>query len=256
VRMEFTDHSHPVALCDNDAFIMDALRTRGKCTVGELKRLNACRMHLRVSRLSEITSAKGNYLRTEVLQGLDSGIHPSEARWPRQARPLREDWTFWSNKLRRVFSTNGTCTALRKPLGLWHSSLNPREWTTLVSMHTGTAPHEAFRKLPDGSYEVFQAMPSRSTRSGLWVSSTASTTTDTLPFDVVPADMAFPAKKKGKKGATKCERVKITQNYLSRPAVTFPCRKWPTSFSEHVAQQPIHVRRILRDCDLSEIATQ
>jgi hypothetical protein len=204
VRMELTDHSHPVALCDNDAFIMHALRTRGQCTAGEMKRLNACRMHLRVSRLSEITSANGTSIRTEVLKGLGSGIrHPSEARWPRQARALREDWTFWSNKLRVVFSTISTSTALREPLSLWHPSLNPREWTTLVSAHT--VPHEAFRKLPDGSYEVFHAMTSRSTRSGFWVSSTASTTTETLPFGVVPADMAFPAKKEGKKGATKCE---------------------------------------------------
>jgi hypothetical protein len=225
---------------------MDALRTRGQCTAGEMKRLNACRMHLRVSSLSEITSADGSSLRPEVLKGLDSGIHPSEARWPRQARPLREDWTFWSNKLRAVFSTTGTSTILRESLGLWHSSLDPREWTTLVSAHT--APYAAFRKLSDGSYEVFQAMPSCTTRSGFWVSSTAAATTDTLPFDVVPADMVIPDKKKGKK----CERVKIIhRDQLSPPL----CREWPTSFSEYVAQQPVHVRRILRDCDLSETAT-
>jgi hypothetical protein len=35
-----------------------------------------------------------------------------------------------------------------------------------------------------------------------------------------------------------------------------PCRAAPTSFSEYVAQQPNHVRRILRECDLSENATQ
>jgi hypothetical protein len=50
VRMEFTTHSHPVALCDEDVFIMDALRKRGECSPNELMRLNACRMHLRVSR--------------------------------------------------------------------------------------------------------------------------------------------------------------------------------------------------------------
>jgi hypothetical protein len=41
---------------------MDALRTRGDCSPNELQRLNACRMHLRVSRLSEIASADGTSL--------------------------------------------------------------------------------------------------------------------------------------------------------------------------------------------------
>jgi hypothetical protein len=107
VRMEFTAHSHPVALCEGDEFIMDALRIRGQCTSGDLQRLNACRMHLRVSRLSEIANAGGTRLRSEVLKGKDSGIHLSEVRWPRQARPLAKDWTFWSNKLRKVFSQDG-----------------------------------------------------------------------------------------------------------------------------------------------------
>jgi hypothetical protein len=142
VRMEFTEHSHPVALRDKNAFIMDVLRTRGQCTAGEMKRLNACRMHLRVSWLLEIASADGTSLRPDLLKGLDSGIHPSEARWPRQARPLHDDWTFWSNKLRAVFSSTGTSTIL---LGPWQPTLDPREWTTLVSIHTAPAPLEVFR---------------------------------------------------------------------------------------------------------------
>jgi hypothetical protein len=35
VRMEFTTHSHPVALCVEDVFIMDALRRRGECSPNE-----------------------------------------------------------------------------------------------------------------------------------------------------------------------------------------------------------------------------
>jgi hypothetical protein len=57
VRMEFTTHSHPVTLCDTEEFLMDALRIRGECSLNEMQRLNVCRMHLRVSRLSEIASA-------------------------------------------------------------------------------------------------------------------------------------------------------------------------------------------------------
>jgi hypothetical protein len=51
VRLEFTEHSHPVPLCESDEFIMDAMRLRGQCTPNDMQRLNACRMHLRVCRL-------------------------------------------------------------------------------------------------------------------------------------------------------------------------------------------------------------
>jgi ribonuclease HI len=36
---------------------------------------------------------------------------------------------------------------------------------------------------------------------------------------------------------------------------TPPCQEEPTSFPEYVAQQPNHVQRLLRECDLSENAT-
>jgi hypothetical protein len=80
VRMDFTERCHPVALCEGDEFIMDALRIRGQCTSREMQRLNACRMYLRVSRLSEIATAQGTRLRAEELQGQNEGIHLSEAR--------------------------------------------------------------------------------------------------------------------------------------------------------------------------------
>jgi hypothetical protein len=138
VRLEFTEHSHPVPLCEGDEFIMDALRLRGQCTPNDMQRLNACCMHLRVSRLSEIGSTDGSRLRSDVLKGEDSGIHPSVARWPRQARPLAKDsWTFWSSKLRAVFSNHGKSPVLRTILvGLWKPTLDLGEWDTLVSAQT------------------------------------------------------------------------------------------------------------------------
>jgi hypothetical protein len=45
VRMEFTEQSHPEALCEGDEFITDALRIRGQCTARDMQRLNACRMY-------------------------------------------------------------------------------------------------------------------------------------------------------------------------------------------------------------------
>jgi hypothetical protein len=246
VRLEFTEHSHPEKLCEGDEFIMDALRTRGQCTPRDMQRLNACRMHLRVSRLSEIASVDGTRLRPDVLKGADSGIHLSETRWPRQARPLAVDWKFWSKKLRAVFSKDGISPRLRTNLGRWEPTLDPREWNTLVSAKTETASREVFRRLPNGSYEVFEELAGRKSSHSFLVSSTVIKVTDTLPFDVVPAEMQVTKKKR-----VRCSRI-IHRDKMSSP----PCRAEPSCFSEYVAQQPHHVRRILRECDLSETATQ
>jgi hypothetical protein len=140
LRMEFSDHSQSVSLCNKDEFIMDAFLIRGNCTPLEMQRLNACHMHLKVSRVSEISCVAGLLLRSDVLKGSDSAIHLSASRWPRQARPLPKDWAFWSQKLRLVFSVDGGNThRLRHPLGTWHSTAAVLEWPTLVSLHSREA---------------------------------------------------------------------------------------------------------------------
>jgi ribonuclease HI len=68
---------------------------------------------------------------------------------------------------------------------------------------------------------------------------------DTLPFDVVPADMQVT-----KNNVKHCKV--LSRSKMSLP----PSREEATTFSEYVAQQPNHVRHLLRHCDLSEITTQ
>ena len=53
-----------------DEFLMDALRLRGNCTYTELKRINACRMYLQVTRLSDITSVDGKRIDPSILKGV------------------------------------------------------------------------------------------------------------------------------------------------------------------------------------------
>jgi hypothetical protein len=155
-------------------------------------------MHLRVSRLSEIASADGTSLRNESLQGKDSAIRLSETKWSRQARPLKSDWTFWRRKLRAVFSRDGSSTVLRTPLGEWKSSLDVREWPTLMSGIQDS--RQAFRRLPDGTYEVFQVESARNSTRSFLVSSIASADTiGKVPFDAVPAEMRVTASKGKKK---------------------------------------------------------
>jgi hypothetical protein len=158
---------------------------------------------------------------------------------------LAADWTFWRKKRREVFSIDGGSPSLHTHLGNWKPELDIREWKTFVSVDSG--PREAFRRPPDGSYEVFEeeaGLTSNCNRS-LLVSGTASKVIDTLPFDVVPAE------------------IQVTKNIVKYCKVLYrgktslpPSREEATTFSEYVAQQPNHVRRRLRHSDLSETTKQ
>ena len=64
-------------------------------------------------------------------------------------------------------------------------------------------------------------------------------------LDAVPAEMQVTAKKR-----KRCKIVYRAQ--LPSP----PCRAEPATFVEYVARQPHHVRRLLRDCDLTETFPQ
>ena len=93
MKVELSVTPIPTIQCINDEFIMDAFRARGGCTATELQRLNACRMYLRISRVSDITSADGKFLRQEVLVGSNSTPHHSNTQWPRQGRPPELWWS-------------------------------------------------------------------------------------------------------------------------------------------------------------------
>ena len=69
LQVDFTETAAVKLQSRNDEFLTDALRQRGSCTATELQRLNACRMFLKVTRLSDISSVDGKYLRSECLTG-------------------------------------------------------------------------------------------------------------------------------------------------------------------------------------------
>jgi hypothetical protein len=70
LRIDFSATPLPEAQCINDKFIMDVVRERGGCTATELQCINACRMWLQVTQISDISSADGKFLRAESLAGI------------------------------------------------------------------------------------------------------------------------------------------------------------------------------------------
>jgi hypothetical protein len=115
-------------------------------------------------------------------------------------------------------------------------------------MSAQTVPRQAYHRLPNGQYEVFvEDVSGRKNRHFFWASRTDSAVIiDTLPFDAVPADMEF-----GEKDTRRTRCRVYSRSRQSAP----PCQEEPTSFSDFVAQQPNHVQRLLRECDLTEKAT-
>ena len=239
LRIDLTGHSVPQLQSRNDEFLMDAIRTRGNCTAIELQRMNACRMFLKVNRLSDIANADGKFLREECLKGQQRHFFRSATKWPRQGNPPKSWWTLWSRKLRHVFAADGVNTKLRRTLGKWTETLNIQEWTTTCHMSSGTV--ECYVKRPDGAYNMFRNNQSSNGRYSQ-VHEHPIGTVDSLPQNSVPAVMG------NRNRAGQC---RILSRQLV-PRVNIMCSEPATSFAEYVSTQDIHVQQLLEYADLSE----
>ena len=119
LSIDLTATSLPKLQSTKDEFLMDAIRQRGGGTATSMQRINACCMYLQVTRLSDITSANGKYLRKECLTGQMKHLFRLATIWPRQGNPPKQWWRLWNRTLRQVFASDGTNTKLRNPLGKW-----------------------------------------------------------------------------------------------------------------------------------------
>ena len=61
-KIDFSRTTLPQVQCENDEFIMDALRLCRECSTSDLQHLNACHMFLQESRLSDSISADGKII--------------------------------------------------------------------------------------------------------------------------------------------------------------------------------------------------
>lgn len=104
---------------DNDCSLMDAVIISKKFTNNELRRINLCRIYLRVFYLSDICSGNGRGVMHNYVSGLRTQQRRSQWVWPRQQRPPAKDWKLWNTAIREVWSKSET-HLLAIPLGQWH----------------------------------------------------------------------------------------------------------------------------------------
>ena len=102
----------------HDQFLMDEWDNQG-LSITLLQQLNICRMYLRVSKLSDITTNNGLYIQEGYLDG--TRINPyTTNEWPRQLLPSRQAWKVWNHHIKKTFYNGST---LRQPLGSWLTDL-------------------------------------------------------------------------------------------------------------------------------------
>ena len=84
----------------------------------KLKRINACRLFLYITQLSEIVTADGKKLKLNVLRGKRKSIDSTKI-WPRQNSPDAVTWKMWSSLLKRAFCSDDNRLRRNYKLGLW-----------------------------------------------------------------------------------------------------------------------------------------
>ena len=87
----------------------------------DIKRINACRIYLRVTFLSEISNIKGTAIIAGSLIGDKSKIANSNIDWPNQSNPNLSTWLLWSRRIKRIYCAQSQSTLLWSPkrLGQW-----------------------------------------------------------------------------------------------------------------------------------------
>jgi hypothetical protein len=121
----------------NDLFLMDTFRMSGLFSTGDMKNLNAVRLHLQVATLSDVVTANGKYLDSDYLAGRVSRQRQSPLSWIRQPEITATQKALWTHALVTMFSTssgqrkevtlaNNGGRLLRTPLGTWYKNAHQK----------------------------------------------------------------------------------------------------------------------------------
>jgi ribonuclease HI len=238
LTLQFTDPSEQSGpteqkLREFDEHIMDKLLTR--YSGAALYKINACRLYLRVSRLSEITSADGKNLKPGILDGTAATRElASITSWPRQENPNRTWWNTWSKAIRNTYTTDGSSTALRLPLGKWTAAAStmtqgwpqfydPLSNKLFIRNEIGWTRHKAIESAHGRMrYELHSVEPILAD----------------VPETAVPADQLV---RQNRRQISFTVRLPGTPQTLPRHEYT----RTPTSFASYLESQPLLTRRLM-----------
>ena len=138
---------------EHDRFLMDiALDLYSKPS--DLQHLKTCRLYLQVTLLSNITTADGKFIRSEVMQSHRPLSNSTTELFPYQSSPDTAGWILWYTFLTHL--TRSPTHALIQPLGRW---LHPshaliRKWQSYINPSTNIV---YLRK--QDTFEVYATLP-------------------------------------------------------------------------------------------------
>ena len=101
---------------DADKFLMTITLESQKFKPAQLRRINYCRMYLNVLLVSDITTAKGDYIESAMFSGNAQPVITKHK--ANQAKPNAKAWKQW-RRLLLYLTHNSPRLKLRKPLGQW-----------------------------------------------------------------------------------------------------------------------------------------
>ena len=155
----------PVLRREHDRFLVTAFQENG-FRLSQLATLNRCRLFLRVSSVSDISSGDGSFILENYWLGHRDTLNFSHYRWPGSGMPSSNDWSLWRRALRSLLyddASSVTRRRLRTPLGCWTDANDNWPWwysphenrlykrhnTSLWSVYTsapGSARHRQHRR--------------------------------------------------------------------------------------------------------------
>ena len=177
-RLELTEAWRPQSQRTNDKFIMDLVLQCKIFNTSELEMINACRLYLQVSRISDISTPDGRRILHKMLHGeytIDEihAFRKTTYTWPRQEKPNEQAWKIWHLALTKT-ACNHTGLLLQR-LGTWNEQIEP-SWKYWIE-----ASGEAlFERTPTD----WQRHPLQ--RGGLTAKYTLESTTVEQPTEVYP----------------------------------------------------------------------
>lgn len=119
-ELSIEDYWTPSLKRVNDVMIMDRVQTMNLPNI-DVRRINYCRLYLRVTSLSEICSSDGKTIMRKYKtcnQTTSTTMRrQSNLEWPHQNNPNEQSWKLWRMAIRKIVPTYGD--RLNTPLGNW-----------------------------------------------------------------------------------------------------------------------------------------
>eukprot|EP00972_Heterocapsa_arctica_P026784 3942282-Heterocapsa_arctica.AAC.1 len=117
---------------------MDLILKSKAFTKREMEIINACRLYLQVTRVSDISTADGRKVKIQMLTGAYTQeqlktFRTTHIEWPYQERPNAKAWKLWKLWTKALLTTTCTETGhLIHPMGQWNENID-KGWNYYLS---------------------------------------------------------------------------------------------------------------------------